>query len=152
MQLVENTTIEFSDITAWDKNYQKLLVSKVRARSLAEDLRSKVEDILKFEFKHHEVIVPFGMTVTPEKIDLYGWDGNILELLFTFSTPEVLIVYDSDFEKKRIFESYLETLVESWLRDLAYHWKSTIPPKYDELHKIGFIQNLADADQQDSEP
>ncbi len=33
----ENTILEFSDVTAWANDGQKLLVSKVRARSLIED-------------------------------------------------------------------------------------------------------------------
>jgi hypothetical protein len=31
---LSNKTIELSDITAWDKNGNKLLVSKVRARNI----------------------------------------------------------------------------------------------------------------------
>ena len=49
---LSNKTIELSDITAWDKNGNKLLVSKVRARNIVEDITAKVEDILKFEYEH----------------------------------------------------------------------------------------------------
>jgi len=41
-----------------------------------------------------------------------------------------------------VFESYLLTLVEAWLRDLAYHWKSEDPPGSEELGKAGLIEKL----------
>ncbi len=37
---------------------------------------------------------------------------------------------------------YLETLVEAWLRDLAYHWKSETPPESEKLAEIGLLQRL----------
>jgi hypothetical protein len=54
-------------------------------------------------------------------------------------TPKVLSHYDPDFAGKRIFEFYLLTLVEAWLRDLAYHWKSPNPPGSEELQAAGFL-------------
>ncbi|WP_066427053.1 hypothetical protein [Anabaena sp. 4-3] len=135
-------TIEISDITGWDKNGQKFLVSKIRSRDIAEDIKSKVEDILKFEYEHNGIIIPYGMTATPQTINIFKWDGKKLETIYTFPTHEVMSEYDSEFANKRISEFYLETLVESWLRDLAYHWKTDNPPKAQELD---FLANLADA-------
>jgi hypothetical protein len=40
------------------------------------------------------------------------------------------------------FESYLLTLVEAWLRDLAYHWKSEDPPGSEELGRAGLLEKL----------
>ena len=76
---LSNTTIELSDITAWDKNGNKLLVSKVRARNIAEDITAKVEDILKFEYEHNKVIIPYAMTATREEIKIFQWDGEKLD-------------------------------------------------------------------------
>lgn len=144
---LSDTTIELSDITAWDKNGNKLLVSKVRARDIVEDITAKIENILKFEYEHNRVIIPYAMTATREEIKIFQWDGETLENVYTFPTHEVLSEYDLEFSKKRIFEYYLETLVEGWLRDLAYHWKTENPPKLQELQHIGFVENLADAAQ-----
>ncbi|GAX35553.1 hypothetical protein [Nodularia sp. NIES-3585] len=145
VEKLSNPTIEVSDITAWDKNGQKLLVSKIRARDIDEDIQSKVEEILKFEYEHNHLIVPYGMTATPEYINIFQWDDKNLATVYTFPTHEVMTEYDSEFASKRISEYYLETLVESWLRDLAYNWKTENPPKSQELKQIGFVQNLADA-------
>jgi hypothetical protein len=59
-----------------------------------------------------------------------------------------LSIYEPEFREKRFFEFYLETLIQGWLRDLAYNWKTENPPKYNELAKIGFVQKLEDADSQ----
>jgi hypothetical protein len=36
------------------------------------------------------------------------------------------------------------TLIQAWLRDLAYHWKSEIPPHQEEIQKIGLLDYLID--------
>ena len=46
VEKLSSPTIEVSDITAWDKNGQKLLVSKIRARDIEEDIKAKVAEIL----------------------------------------------------------------------------------------------------------
>ncbi|MFM5903074.1 MAG: hypothetical protein ACKO9R_19570 [Dolichospermum sp.] len=145
---LNDTTIELSDITAWDKNGNKILVSKVRARDIVEDITAKIENILKFEHEHNRVIIPYAMTATREEIKFFQWDGEKLENVYTFPTHEVLCEYDPEFShKKRIFEYYLETLVEGWLRDLAENWKTDHPPKSQELTQIGFVDKIADAAQ-----
>lgn len=145
VEKLSDQTIEVSDITGWNKNGQKLLVSKIRSRDIQEDIKCKVEEILKFEHEHNKAIVPYAMTATPENIIFFKWDGKNLETLYTFLTHEVMSEYDSEFAHKRISESYLEILVESWLRDLAYKWKTDNPPKLQELKQINFVQKLADA-------
>lgn len=145
VEKLSDKTIEVSDITGWNKNGQKLLVSKIRSRDIQEDIKSKVKKILKFEHEHNQFIVPYAMTATPENIIFFKWDGKNLESLYTFPTHEVMSEYDSKFANKRISESYLEILVESWLRDLAYNWKTDNPPKLQELKQIDFVQKLADA-------
>ncbi len=57
-------------------------------------------------------------------------------------TPKVLSHYDPDFTGKRIFGQYLLTLVEAWLRDLAYHWKSLNPPGSEELKAAGILGRI----------
>ncbi|HLP92025.1 MAG TPA: hypothetical protein VK184_25975 [Nostocaceae cyanobacterium] len=145
LEQLNGQTIELSDITGWDKEGKKFLVSKVRARDIVEDITAKVEEILKFEYQHHRVIVPYGMTATREEIKIFEWDGKELKNCFTFSADEVLSEYDAEFRNKKIFEYYLETLVEAWLRDLASNWKTDHPPKSQELKQIGFVDQLADA-------
>src|SRR5262249_7644532 len=82
----------------------------------------------------------FLLAIDPKCIHLYRLDEKELaDPVVHLKTSEVLSHYDPDFDKERIFEKYLITLVEAWLRDLAYHWKSEKPPGSEELQKAGFL-------------
>jgi hypothetical protein len=87
--------------------------------------------------------VAFVLTIDPNCIQLYRPAGeNLGEPIVRLDTRQVLQHYDADFARKRVFESYLLTLVEAWLRDLAYHWKSENPPGSEELGRAGLLERL----------
>ncbi len=87
--------------------------------------------------------VAFVLTINPNCIQLYRSGGESLgEPIVRLDTRQVLQHYDPEFPRERVFESYLLTLVEAWLRDLAYHWKSEDPPGSEELGKAGLIEKL----------
>ena len=87
--------------------------------------------------------VAFVLTIDPNHIELYRPAGeNLGEPLVHLDTQQVLQHYDPEFAGKRVFESYLLTLVEAWLRDLAYHWKSENPPGSEELGRTGLLEKL----------
>jgi len=87
--------------------------------------------------------VDFVLTIDPNCIQLYRSGGESLgEPIVRLDTRQVLQHYDPEFPRKRVFESYLLTLVEAWLRDLAYHWKSENPPGSEELGRAGLLEKL----------
>ncbi len=87
--------------------------------------------------------VAFVLTIDPNSIQLYRSGGESLgEPIVRLDTRQVLQHYDPGFAGKRVFESYLLTLVEAWLRDLAYHWKSEDPPGSEELGRAGLLEKL----------
>jgi hypothetical protein len=87
--------------------------------------------------------VAFVLTIDPNCIQLYRSGGESLgEPIVRLDTRQVLQHYDPGFPRERVFESYLLTLVEAWLRDLAYHWKSEDPPGSEELGKAGLLEKL----------
>ncbi len=86
--------------------------------------------------------VAFVLTIDPNCIQLYRSGGGSLgEPIVRLDTRQVLQHYDPEFPRERVFESYLLTLVEAWLRDLA-HWKSEDPPGSEELGKAGLLEKL----------
>ncbi len=86
----------------------------------------------------------FVLAIDPNDIRLFRPEGdNLGEPIVQLDTRQVLEHYDPEFPKKRVFESYLLTLVEAWLRDLAYHWKSEHPPGSNELDRAGLLEKLA---------
>jgi hypothetical protein len=87
--------------------------------------------------------VDFVLTIDPNCIQLYRSGGESLgEPIVRLDTPQILRHYDPDFPRERVFEPYLVTLAEAWLRDLAYHWKSEDPPGSDELAGTGLLEKL----------
>jgi hypothetical protein len=87
--------------------------------------------------------VAFVLTIDPNRIQLYRPVGESLgEPIVQLDTRQVLQHYDPEFPGKRVFDSYLLTLVEAWLRDLAYHWKSENPPGSEELGRAGLLEKL----------
>ena len=88
--------------------------------------------------------VPFAMWVDPQELRIYrGGFGDLSTPVCTLHTQDVLQHYDREFASKRIFGEYLTTLVDAWLRDLAYHWNSPMPPASAELEAIGLLQKLS---------
>jgi hypothetical protein len=87
--------------------------------------------------------VAYVLTIDPNRIQVYRPGGESLgEPIVHLDTRQVLQHYDPEFSRKRVFESYLLTLVEAWLRDLAYHWKSEDPPGSEELAGTGLLEKL----------
>jgi hypothetical protein len=87
--------------------------------------------------------VDFVLTIDPKCIRLYRWaEGALTAPIVELDTSHVLEHYDPDFARRRVFESYLLTLVEAWLRDLSYHWKSEHPPGSAELKSAGLLGRL----------
>jgi hypothetical protein len=70
-------------------------------------------------------------------------------LIAELNTREILGHYapefagkDSRYVASPIFHDYVETLVEGWLRDLAYHWKSVDPPGAEALAETGLLERI----------
>ena len=87
--------------------------------------------------------VTFVLRIDLNSIQLYRSGGEDLgEPIVRLDTPQVLQHYDTGFAGKRVFHSYLVTLVEVWLDDLAYHWKSEDPPGSEELGRAGLFEKI----------
>jgi hypothetical protein len=87
--------------------------------------------------------IPFVLLIDPNSIRLYRPSGeNLGEPIVQLDTQQVLQHYDPELPTRRVFEPYLLTLVEAWLHDLAYHWKSEKPPGSEELARAGLLEKL----------
>ena len=87
--------------------------------------------------------VAFVIAIDPKSIQLYKpGEESLGDPIVQLDTSQVLQYYDPGFPGKRVFEFYVLTLVEAWLRDLAYHWKSEKPPGSEELAKAGLLEKL----------
>ena len=64
----------------------------------------------------------------------------------TLPTASIIRHYTDVSEVAKIEGFYLESLIESWLRDFSYSWKHERPPGYAELEKIGLASRLRNSE------
>jgi hypothetical protein len=131
------------DIVAEDARGMPVLVAEAKASRLTPHMVEEYRDYLRAKSSS----APYGLLADLEKIYLFDFSSkDAVETLAILATPEILEVYDPEFGTKRIFESYLEALIDAWLRDLAFHWKSSLPPGSDVLWRTGLMARLRGGD------
>jgi hypothetical protein len=136
----------FGDIIAVDREDQAIMIIEVKPW---------VSDLASFDGFIEQFLgmappVPYGMFVDLEDIRIVSRSSaNPRVPSVTLKTVDVLKHYSPDFAGKdsrygsrQVFQDYLVTLVESWLRDFAFHWKSQKPPGFEELTKVGLAERL----------
>lgn len=137
--------LRFADILAQGRDGRMVLIVEVKATELeSREAKQKVISQLKSYLQAANTNIPFAMLVDLEDIEIFQGDNASLSTkpIASLKTADVLRHYDAEFSNKRIFELYLTTLVEAWLRDLAYCWKSKNPPASEQLAGIGLLQQL----------
>ena len=140
----------FADIIVDDRNGKPVAIVEMRITTiprddLDEDPRPLAETL--------DPSITYSFVVDLATIHLFKRNANdetfvpIVEL----NTKEVLGHYapefagtESRYVNTPIFQDFVETLVEGWLRDLAYHWKSVDPPGSKALEHTGLLERIAD--------
>jgi len=131
------------DIVAEDARGRELLVVEVKTLPLDDQAAREILDYMR-EAKRS---ARFGMVADMEKIRVVDYELDQSEgFACVIETKDVLTAYDPQFGSKRIFERYLTTLVDAWIRDHVYHWKSKTPPGANALASVGLLPLLKDGD------
>ncbi|MBW4546583.1 MAG: hypothetical protein KME25_19375 [Symplocastrum torsivum CPER-KK1] len=140
-----NNDIPF-DIIAQDKSRKIILVVEVKARHLeGKQHKDWFIEKVKSYLQAANTEIPFAMLVDLEDIQIFRCDDtNLSESVSYIKTAPVLSHYEPRYGEIRIFHHYLEGLVEAWLSDLAYHWKSQTPPASQQLAEVGLLQQIED--------
>ena len=130
------------DIMIFDANDEPVVVVEVKAPTADKTAEDQLSDALRrVEVRGARSV--YAMLVDTQTISLFSRQGEGLsEPLFQIATQDVLPFYDAEFTQKTIYHNYLTTLVEAWLRDCAYQWKSQTPPGYESLAAIGLTDRL----------
>ena len=129
-----------ADVMAFGRDGRAILLVEIKTGHAR--IESAKVQIIRYLQAAHDVI-PFAMLVTSRQIHIFKWDGQHLsEPAFQLDTSSVLSVYDAEYSEKDGFEYYMAALVEAWLRDAAYHWKSDNPPGFAMLEEIGIVREL----------
>ncbi len=132
-----------ADIIALDAQNTPVMLIEVKARP-RENVYDREQ--LVGDLQEAGMALPYAMLVTLEDIRIFGWDGSALSERLQLPTADALSFYDPEFRDKNIYNHYLIRLVETWLQDVAYHWKSEAPPFFEELSQIGLAGRIKDGD------
>jgi hypothetical protein len=151
------------DFVAYDKAGKPILFGWTSSREVSPEAIDHLIACLDASRSQ----IPFAMLADPEQLSLYRKhaDGTA-ELVWTARSADVLTHYDPEFgrsprrlwpepkpgsildrasselDRVRISPGYLRTLIEAWLRDIAYHWMSSAPPAKDEMASLGLLCRL----------
>lgn len=130
-------------IVAKDKDDHSILMIDVRfsPRYSATDL--EIKNMREYQN------IPFLMFVNSQIIQIFKTPE--FQQVATLPTPEILLYYNPKIADKMLFQSSLITLIQAWLRDLAYHWKSQEPPYIQKIQEIGLLDYLIDGSTQQLE-
>jgi len=149
---LEITTPINVDIIALDKDDRVVMLIEVKIiqaqepaakQRIADYMISWMKAVLA-KISKQRTIIPYAMFVDTEQILIFKWDGvKLSEPVCSLNTGKILRHYEPEFGKKWISERYLESLIESWLEDLAYNWKSERPAASEEIAIIGLLPRLA---------
>ena len=137
-----------ADIIVRDRHDRPLIIVETKAKTLSNG--GLAEALKRFESAKSLDLFPYGIVADFELIRLFDLDsGQGPRLLLSLDTTEVLRNYDPGFDgrragagDRRVFHDYFNALVEAWLRDLTYRWKSETPPAIDRLAEIGLASLL----------
>ncbi len=135
LEIKPTTVLDFDpSIVALDKDDQLILMIDVRS----SDFFALTDiNILKMEDYQH---IPYLMFVNSNVIRIFKTPS--FEEILRLNTKETLTFYATEITRNRVSKSFIMRLIQAWLRDLAYHWKSEIPPHQDEFKKIGLLNYL----------
>jgi hypothetical protein len=143
MEAIQPDIAKYIDIFVTDRDGNIVLLVEVKANKVS--LASSISQIKSYLMEIKNVC--FVMLANLEEIHVFKVnDNNSFENKICLMTADILSYYDEEFIKKRIFQFYLVTLLEAWLRDLAYHWKLEKPPAAKELEKIGLLDEIEGGD------
>lgn len=131
------------DLAAFDKRGQPVLVVEVKAMSDVRTIAVSWLMTLASDFRSTGFPIPYWMHVDLDEILIFRGDVNeATSTVFSMETAEILSAYGPDFRRKRVFDDYLSALVEAWLRDFAFDWRSANPPAMRQLADIGLAERL----------
>ena len=131
------------DIVASDQNDRAVLVVEIKRSGDTREWDTLIDDTKRYVDGASRK-APFFMIVTPDEIKLYTRTTGEWRLAHTFDTSEILRRYDDRYGEDPIYESYLASLIQVWLNDIAYNWHEPNPPEARVYEQLDVLNALRD--------
>ncbi|MFO0956006.1 MAG: hypothetical protein U0800_00920 [Isosphaeraceae bacterium] len=133
------------DIIAYDRSDRAVLIVSVKAWAMPpEDVARAIDRI---EVPEESPPIRFLMLVDYRSIRLaHSPEVGPRAVVLDLPASSVFGHYDAEvsalIESRGLYHPYLVGLIEAWLRDLAYRWKSPEPPGLAEIERLGLLPLL----------
>ncbi len=131
-----------ADILVTTPQGRPLLVVEVKRRSLDQAARQQIEEYSQ------ALGTEYVMGIDPQRILIAktqnghpDWKAAVI-----LPTSEIVRHYADIPDLGGVEGFYLESLIEAWLRDFSFSWKSKEPPGYRELARIGLASRLRNSE------
>jgi hypothetical protein len=135
------------DLLAIDREDRPVLIGEVKQKGEPADAAlARIQDFLEFA----DLSVPFVMIVDHDRIAIYRGDEELSDEPVFSARTKPIFGYYSDYyreSRRKVGTDFLRDLALGWLQDLSSRWKSksTFPPAYEELERLGLVELLKHA-------
>jgi hypothetical protein len=128
-----------ADLVAQDAQDRDLLIVVVKGMPLDPEVLTEYFELIERECPS----IPFAMIADPNAIYVrkQGYEPRA-DTYRKLDPGPIFLHYDPDSGNKRILRNYRLGLIQSWIEDMIYHWKSEVPPESDQLAAIGLLDRL----------
>jgi hypothetical protein len=131
------------DIVAYDQFDAPILVVEIKRSGDIRSLERLIEDTKQYVSVAARQ-APFFLIATPQRIDLFKGESGKWSLAHTFDAAAVLCRYDKRYGEDPVYESYLASLIQVWLNDIAYNWHEGTPPETKVFEQLDVLNALRD--------
>jgi hypothetical protein len=129
----------YADFEAYDREGDVVLIGEVKSITPHPESANQLVSYMR----RADPEIPFGLLADPENLAIYRNTGDdSVSRVASINTAEVVRRYYAKYGEERVFASFLSTLLEAWLRDLARHSDSKAPPAADQIEAIGLRRLL----------
>lgn len=130
------------DVVGYDEQDQPVVLVEVKRAGSIVSHERLVADLADY-LSRARPRIRFFLVADPDQVELYtrAEQGN-WRIFHTFQADELFRPYDEAYGRDPVYEHYLATLVENWLRDIAYNWHSSNPAGQDVFQRAGLLESI----------
>lgn len=131
-----------ADILVTAPQGQPLLVVEIKRHAFDQSARQQLA-------KYSQALgADFVMGIDPQEILIAKTHNGLPDWMhaISLSTGSIVRHYAEVPDLGGVEEFYLESLIEAWLRDFSFSWKSKEPPGYTEMAQIGLASRLRNSE------
>jgi hypothetical protein len=128
-----------ADVVAFDRDDKPVVVVAAEEQLIYPVVLYSYLEVLSAIRKD----IPFAILAFSEEMTIYRKRRTRpLEPLATIPTREIIRFYAPTFADQRLSKLFIAEMIDAWLRDFMWHWKSPTPPYSETMASLGLVERL----------